>query len=146
MSEEKNPAKLLPVVDYLRIPDQGEPYLEGQRCTKCSSVFLGPRTTCSKCFARGTMETIRLSGRGSLYVYTIVYRSFPGARVPFVSAVVDLDGGGTVKGNLIGVEPDPAKILMGMPLRVVFKDAGSTDKKGNSYLSYFFEPAEEASS
>lgn len=146
MSEEKNPAKVLPIVDYLKIPDEGKPYLEGQRCTDCGSVFLGPRPTCSKCFARGRMETIRLSGRGSLYVYTIVCRSFPGARVPFVSAVVDLDGGGTVKGNLIGVEADPAKIRMGMPVRVVFKDVGSTDKKGNSYLSYFFEPAEEGSS
>jgi hypothetical protein len=31
---------------------------------------------------------------------------------------------------------------MGMPVRVVFKDAlGRKDKDGNAYLSYFFEPA-----
>jgi hypothetical protein len=30
---------------------------------------------------------------------------------------------------------------MGMPVRVVFKDAGRKDREGNSYLSYFFEPA-----
>jgi uncharacterized protein len=62
--------------------------------------------------------------------------------VPYVSAVVDLEGGGTVKGNLINVKPDPSAIKMGMPVRVVFKDAlGRKDKQGNSYLSYFFEPA-----
>ena len=30
-------SKPLPVVDYLKIPDDGEPYLEGYRCKKCGS-------------------------------------------------------------------------------------------------------------
>jgi uncharacterized OB-fold protein len=87
------------------------------------------------------METTKLSNDGHLYVYTIVSRSFPGVQVPYVSAIVDLEGGGTVKGNLIGIEPNPEKIKMGMPVRVVYKDAlGRKDREGNSYLSYFFEP------
>ena len=54
---------------------------------------------------------------------------------------VDLDGGGTVKGNLINVEPDPEKIEFGMPVELVFGDAlGRKDKDDNSYLSYFFQP------
>jgi hypothetical protein len=58
------------------------------------------------------------------------------------SDLVDLDGGGTVKGNLINVEPDPAKIQFDMPVDVVFDDAlGRKDKEGNSYISYFFQPA-----
>ena len=53
----------------------------------------------------------------------------------------DLEGGGTVKGNLIGIDADPAKIKFGMPVRVVYKDAlGRKDREGNSYTSYFFEP------
>ena len=82
-----------------------------------------------------------MSNAGTLYTYSIVYRSFPGIEVPYVSAVVDLEGGGTIKGNLIGVEPDPNKIRFGMPVAVVFKDAlGRKDKEGASYLSYFFQP------
>jgi uncharacterized OB-fold protein len=132
----------LPVVDFLKIPADGEPYLEGHRCKACGAVFLGERSVCSKCGTRNQIEAIRLSHRGRLHVYSIVHRSFPGIDVPYVSAVVDLEGGGTVKGNLIGVPPDPAKIALGMPVRVVFKDAlGRKDKQGNSYLSYFFEPA-----
>jgi uncharacterized OB-fold protein len=132
----------LPVVDFLKIPAGGEPYLEGHRCKACGAVFLGERSVCSKCGTRDQIEAIRLSDRGRLHVYSIVHRSFPGIDVPYVSAVVDLEGGGTVKGNLIGVTPDPAKIELGMPVRVVFKDAlGRKDKQGNSYLSYFFEPA-----
>jgi uncharacterized OB-fold protein len=139
MSPETAP---LPVVDFLKIPKEGAPYLEGHKCKACSAVFLGSRKTCSKCGARSQIEAVRLSDRGRLHVYSIVHRTFPGIEVPYVSAVVDLDGGGTVKGNLIGVAPDPKKIEMGMPVRVVFKDAlGRKDKQGNSYLSYFFEPA-----
>jgi uncharacterized protein len=141
MSEATSATKPRPVVDFLRIPDDGAPYLEGHRCGACGAVYLGSRKVCSKCMARDRIEAVKLADRGTLYVYSIVHRSFPGIEVPYVSAVVDLEGGGTVKGNLIDVEPDPEKIRMGMPVRVVFKDAGRKDREGNSYLSYFFAPA-----
>lgn len=135
----------LPAVEYLKIPDTGDPYLEGCRCGSCGAVFLGQRAHCSKCGARDNMETIRLSSSGSLYSYSIVHRSFPGIEVPYVSAIVDLDGGGTVKGNLINVEPDPAKIPFGLPVEVVFGDAlGRKDRDGNAYLAYFFQPRDRA--
>jgi uncharacterized OB-fold protein len=133
--------KPLPVVDFLKLPESGEPYLEGHKCQACGAVFLGERSVCSKCGARGQLKATRLSNRGTLYVYSIVYRSFPGIQVPYVSAIVDLEGGGTVKGNLIGVEPNPEKIRLGMPVEVVYKDAlGRKDREGNSYVSYFFQP------
>ncbi|MDJ0867956.1 MAG: Zn-ribbon domain-containing OB-fold protein [Myxococcota bacterium] len=141
MSEETATAGPLPAVPYLKIPADGEPYLEGHRCQSCGAMFLGERSVCSKCGTRDQMEATRLSNDGSLYVYSIVHRSFPGIDTPYVSAIVDLEGGGTVKGNLIGIDPDPEKIALGMPVRVVYKDAlGRKDREGNSYLSYFFEP------
>jgi uncharacterized OB-fold protein len=132
----------LPVVPFLKIPDGGEPYLEGCVCQRCQTTFLAPRSVCSKCGAREQLETTRLSNRGTLYAYSIVHRSFPGVEVPYVSAIVDLEGGGTIKGNLIDVEPNPKKIAFGMPVEVVYKDAlGRKDAEGNAYLSYFFQPA-----
>src|SRR5262245_7923102 len=107
-----------PIVDYLKIREQGTPFLEGQKCGRGGAVFLGERNTCSSCGGSGSFESIRLSNRGELYVYSIVHRSFPGVDVPYVSAIVDLEGGGTVKGNLIGIEPDPEKIRMGMAVDV----------------------------
>ena len=87
------------------------------------------------------MEPITLSNKGKLYSYSITFRSFPGIDVPYISAIVDLDGGGTVKGNLIECDPDPDKIEFDMPVEVVFDDAlGRKDSDGNSYLSYFFKP------
>jgi len=88
------------------------------------------------------MSAVTLPNKGKLYVYSIVHRSFPGIQVPYISAVVDLEDGTAIKGNLIDVEPDPEKIEFGMPVEVVFADAlGRKDKDGNSYLSYFFKPA-----
>ncbi len=135
-------AQPLPVVPYLKIPEGGEPYLEGHKCDACGATFLGERAICSKCGARDQMSTVTLPNKGELYAYSIVHRSFPGIDVPYVSAVVDLEDGTAIKGNLIDVEPDPEKIAFGMPVEVVFADAlGRKDKDGNSYLSYFFKPA-----
>jgi uncharacterized OB-fold protein len=129
-----------PIIPFLKMPAQGSPYLEGQRCKTCSAIFLGERDNCSKCGARGAMEGFPLSNKGSLYVYSIVHRSFPGVEVPYVSCIVDLEGGGTVKGNLIGIDPDPAKIKMGMPVETVFKIAPRKDGEGNEYLTYYYQP------
>ena len=131
----------LPVVPWLKHDDDG-PYLEGQRCSSCGAVYLGERAQCSNCGARSGINAEKLQNRGKLYSYSIVHRSFPGIEVPYISAIVDLEGGGTIKGNLIDVEPDPAKIAFDMPVEVVFRDAlGRKDSDGNAYVSYFFKPA-----
>ena len=106
-----------------------------------SAIFLGERPNCSSCGARGSLEPRKLSNEGTLYVYSIVHRSFPGIEVPYVSAIVDLEGGGTVKGNLINIDPDPAKIEMGMRVEVVYDKAPIQDKEGNNYMIYAFQPA-----
>jgi hypothetical protein len=137
----KSSAKgLLPIVPFLKIPETGDPYLEGHKCKQCSAVFLGERDVCSSCSARDEMETVKLSNTGELYVFSIVYRSFPGIDVPYVSAIVDLDGGGTLKGNLVNVDIDPAKIEMGMPVEVIYQTAPRKDAEGNEYLTYYFQP------
>jgi uncharacterized OB-fold protein len=131
----------LPVVDYLKLPENGDPFLEGHKCSKCGAIFLGERKVCSSCFSRDTLEAVKLNNTGKLYSYSIVCRSFPGIDVPYISAIVDLDGGGTIKGNLIAVEPDPEKIKFDMPVEIIFDDAlGRKDADGNSYISYFFKP------
>ena len=87
------------------------------------------------------MEVLKLSNTGKVYSFSIVHRSFPGIEVPYISTIVDLDGGGTVKGNLINCNPDPKNIKFDMPVELIFKDAlGRKDSDGNSYISYFFQP------
>jgi len=140
MAEETAAKGPLPIVPYLKIPEGGDPHLEGQQCGNCGKIFLGERTTCGNCGQSDQFEAKKLTDTGTLYVYSIVHRSFPGIEVPYVSSIVDLDGGGTVKGNLIGIDPDPERIQMGMPVEVVYKIAPTKDADGNEYLTYYFQP------
>jgi uncharacterized OB-fold protein len=131
-----------PIKPFVKLPSGEKPYLAGLVCKSCGEVLLGngPRLACPKCGGRKGFDETRLAETGSLYIFTTVERSFPGVVTPFVSAIVDLDGGGVLKGNLRNVQP--AKVRFGMPVKVVFDSAGRTDKENNSYISYFFEPAE----
>jgi uncharacterized OB-fold protein len=131
---------LRPILPFLKIPSEGEPYLEGTRCAACGATYLGPRLACSQCFERERLETQRLGRTGRLHVFSIVHRSVPGVETPYVSAIVDLDGGGTVKANLLGVEPDPARIRFDMPVELVTFVAPHKDHEGNEYLAFGFQP------
>lgn len=130
-----------PAAPFIKIPEHGEPYLEGHRCSACQEVFMETRRACPKCTKIGTLKAEKLAATGKLFNFTVVHRNFPGVKVPFISAIVDLDGGGTLKGNLVDIEPDIAKLKFDMPVKVVFRDAGRQDKAGNKYLAYFFIPA-----
>ena len=83
---------------FFTVPDDpGEPpRLLGSRCDDCGEHFFPRRAVCAKCGARDRMRTKRLANEGTLHTYSIVHRSFPGVAVPYVSAVVDLTGGGSL--------------------------------------------------
>lgn len=129
-----------PATSYTVIPPAGEPFLTASRCRHCGATFLGVRDHCGRCTTRDAMEPVRLSGNGRLYNYTIVYRSYPGIKVPFISAIVDLDGGGTVKGNLLDIEPDPLRVKFDMRVRMVFRNADLAIGDGAGYVAHFFIP------
>ena len=133
-------AKVLKATNYIR-QENDEYFLMGLQCKSCNSIFVDERTSCGKCFARDAFAELKLANTGKLYSYSIVHRSFPGIDVPYVSAIVDLDGGGTIKGNLIDVKMNPEDITFDMKIKVVFRDAlGRKDQEGNSYMSFFFAP------
>ena len=136
-------AELKPGASYIEFDAEGQPLLRGSRCRQCGAVFVGQREHCGRCAARSSMEAITLGARGRLHSYTIVHRSYPGIKVPFVSAIVDLDGGGTVKGNLLDIEPTPEAIRFGMLVRVEFRDAAFASEEAGGHLVHVFVPVLE---
>jgi uncharacterized OB-fold protein len=138
-------APRLPVVDYLKMPEGEAPYLEGLKCTNCAAIYTDKRYACAKCYQRNTLQPYRLSNTGTLVTYTIVERSFPGIKVPYISAIIDMDSGGTIKANLINIEPKPENIAFGMAVELLFEQAPYGDKEGNEYLMFYFQPAGEKS-
>jgi uncharacterized OB-fold protein len=79
---------------------------------------------------------------GTVRTFTIVHRAAPGVPTPYVSVVVDLDGGGVVKANLVNCEPDPAVVRFGMPVRLTTYVAG-VDDDGTEAIAFAYEPAEQ---
>ena len=67
----------LPVVDYLKLPENGDPFLEGHKCSKCGAIFLGERKVCSSCFSRDTLEAVKLNNTGKLYSIQLFVDLFP---------------------------------------------------------------------
>jgi uncharacterized OB-fold protein len=140
---EPAPNRPQPATPYLKFRADGTPFLEGSRCRLCQQTFLGLREHCARCAGRDCLDAAALADRGTLYNYTIVHRSLAGVTVPFISAVVDLEGGGTVKGNLLGVAADPAQLRFDMPVRVVFRGAELASPAGAGFISHFFIPDDE---
>jgi uncharacterized OB-fold protein len=128
-----------PIVPFLRLPEDGEPYLAGQRCAGCGAVYLGKRRACSRCTQAGPFEEIRLSRRGTLWVWSIVHQSAPGIPVPYVVGVVDLPEGVSVRCNVIDVEPDPARLRFGMPVEMT-TGVSQQDREGNDVVAFYFRP------
>jgi hypothetical protein len=94
-----------------------------QRCRTCGTTVFYPRAACPRCFG-ADLEWRRVSGRGTLHTFTVVERGQRGFPLgpPYVIAIVELAEGPRLMTNLVGVDPDPAKVRIGMPVEVVFAD------------------------
>ena len=98
--------------------------LSAPRCRHDGTVILPAAPRCFVC--RGAdFEWIELPGTGTIYSFTVVRHPLAphlGAVVPYVSAVVDLDGtqgaGARMLLNVIDVEPE--RVAIGDRVRGVF--------------------------
>jgi uncharacterized protein len=126
----------IPVVDYLVLGD--EPHLQANACTSCGAIYFDRRNACARC---GKLEFAHkaLATTGVVRSFTIVFRAAPNVPVPYISSVIELDGGGVVKANLKDVEPDPKAITLGMPVRLVTFTCG-TDDEGSDAVAFGFAP------
>ncbi|HEX4862565.1 MAG TPA: OB-fold domain-containing protein [Acidimicrobiales bacterium] len=133
----------IPMVSYLDLTGDDGPRLRGNRCEVCSAVFFDRRNGCARCGAGPeAFQAVELSPRGVLLSFTIVHRAAPKVPTPYISVVVELDGGGVIKANLIGVEPDPASIKLGGRVELVTFDAGVDDHETTA-VAFGFTPIEE---
>jgi uncharacterized OB-fold protein len=132
------PPDRIPLVDYLVLG--AEPHLQANECTGCGARFFDRRNACARCFAT-EFRTAAVPTEGEVRAFTIVTKAAPGIPAPFVSAVVDC-GGMSVRGNLVGVEPDAAHVGTGMTVRLATYSLG-VDTAGTEAIGYGFEPINE---
>jgi len=128
--------KQVPIVDYLVI-DDGPPHLVQQRCTSCGAGYFDRRNACARCGAL-EFESVSIGGDGVIRTFTIVHRAAPNVPTPYISAVVDVADGVQVKANILGTEPDPAHVRLGMAVRLATFVAG-TDDDGTEAIAFGYE-------
>ena len=127
----------LPYVSYLQLGD--EPHLVAQECQSCHALYFDRRNACARC-GQQDFGARRLADEGAVRAFTIVHRATPDVQVPYISAIVDLDGGGVVKANLVGVAPDPDQVRLGMRVQLTTFGVG-TDSDGVEAVGFGYRPA-----
>jgi uncharacterized OB-fold protein len=129
-----------PGVACLHLDETGRAFVQGWRCRECQAVSSRETLACTACGARGALQAFEASRRGVVIAYTVVMRSYPGVAVPFVSAIVDLEDGITLRGTLKGVEPKASPELFGLPVKVEFETI-RPDHAKPPFVIYVFKPA-----
>lgn len=125
----------VPVVSYLSLTGD-EPRLTGWECCHCGAVFLDRRIACPRCTA-SEFAARRLAKTGVLRAVTVVHRAPPSVPTPFVAAIVDLDGGGVVKANVVGLDAE-TRPRCGQRVRMTTYSLG-TDSEGTEAIGFGFE-------
>lgn len=88
----------------------GERELRIQRCPACQQLRHPPGPFCPRC-GNSTPEYVLASGRGSVFSYVVHHHPpVPGKRLPIVIALVELEEGVRMLGELLDVPPDEVRI------------------------------------
>jgi uncharacterized OB-fold protein len=97
-----------------------------QRCTACGLHRHPPGPCCPRC-GSFEHEWAPVSGRGSVFSWTVVHHPVHPAHrgaVPYNVAVVLLDGADEVRLVSNVIDAAPGEMRIGLPVEVVFEDAG----------------------
>ncbi len=96
---------------------QGE--LRIQKCGECGTLRHPPGPMCPHCHATKRDYAVA-SGRGTVYSYVVHHHPpVPGRTPPYVVALVELEEGPRVLGNLLDIAPED--VTVGMPVELTFQ-------------------------
>ena len=113
--------------------------LEFTKCRRCGKVSFFKRSVCPYCGSRD-VEIVKSRGFGKVRLFTISY--FRGStnleNYPRIIALIELEEGMRVIGELSDVEPD--EVREGMEVEAVLRRLSSDDPYGLIYYGLKFIP------
>ncbi|MEC9344111.1 MAG: Zn-ribbon domain-containing OB-fold protein [Pseudomonadota bacterium] len=92
-----------------------------RRCTACEKAHFPPRTFCPHC-GNDSVEEVEASGEATLYSFVISNHRLPDFERPYIVGIAELAEGPRMMAQIVGIEPDPAKLQVDMALEPVFHD------------------------
>lgn len=113
------------------------------RCNVCQKILFPPRSICPTCRRKsvGRLEEIKLRGEGEIYSFSVVHEA-PAQldkMKPYIVAIVEMDEGVKVTGQVIDCEPSEVRI--GMRVRSTLRKLGEDGEAGVIHYGYKFVPA-----
>jgi len=108
------------------------------QCSACGTFRMPPAAFCPACRSQD-VTWVELTGRGTVFSFTVARHALTpelAGCLPYVVAVVDLDGapGARLISNIIDTEVEDVRI--GMPVELVWEDV-----EGSPVSLYRFRPA-----
>lgn len=116
--------------------------LMGNQCGSCGHAYFPPREACPYCRRKslGKMKEIKLSGKGEVLTYTIIYvgpEEFD-KQTPYPVAIIKLDEGPKVTAQIVDCDIKDVKI--GMRVQSTFRKIQQDGHIGAIYYGYKFKP------
>lgn len=114
--------------------------LIGSRCGICGGRFFPRRTMCPVCHRRslGNIEDFRFSGNGKIESFTVVHEGISQykAQVPYILAVIALDEGDNVLGQIVDCEI--CDVEVGKKVEMLFRKLTEDGKSGTIQYGFKF--------
>jgi len=107
--------------------------LSGLKCGGCGEISAQPRIICARCGGKD-LEIIEFKGGGVIQTFTVNFVAAEGreSEAPYIVAIVELDEGPWVMGNIAGIKPNEATMdIMGKKVLM----EGSAVFAGDRYSS-----------
>ena len=114
--------------------------LIGSMCGTCGTHYMPARAICPKCRRKGKLTPYKFAGKGKIFSYTVIrvapedYEYF----VPYVLAIIDLEEGARITGQV--VDTDPEKVEIGQEVEMVFRKIHEDNPEGLITYGFKFRP------
>lgn len=119
----------------------------GFKCNSCGRSYFPPRAICPLCHRKsvGKIETIKLKGEGRVFSFTEVHEGLEELSMqrPYVIAMVEMDEGPRITGQVI--DCDPCELKIGARVRVALRKLSDEGPSGVIHYGYKFVPVREKS-
>jgi len=134
--------ELLPFREGLfEVEENGKGRLLANRCNRCGITFFPKRDFCIQCFKDDTIKDVRLSRKGKLHTFSVVYRNTPDFSTPYIIGYVDLkEDGVRIFAPLTDCDPENLHIGMDMELTIGTRNKKASDEDDKRLLTYKFRP------
>lgn len=111
--------------------------LIGSRCETCNAHYMPSRSICPKCRRKGRLVDHKFSGRGKIYSYTIIRVAPSGYEyyVPYALAIIDLEEGARITGQLVDIAPEDVRV--GQEVELAFRKLHEDNPEG--LITYGFK-------